>query len=57
MDDPYWSRRLARALNEARPELDLRWSIIKAYEDARTPDELPQWVKDWADEALADVDT
>ena len=57
MQDPYWSRRIARAFYEVRPELDLRWRIIKAYEDADTPDDLPQWLKDWADEALTDVDT
>ena len=57
MQDAYWSRRIARAFSETNPDLDMRKRVVDTYCGATSGRDIPQWVKDWVDEALAEIET
>ena len=50
---PQLSRRIARALHAAQPELAVRLRVAKAIEKAESFESLPAWVKELVEDSEA----
>ena len=48
-DEAEWSRKLAFAFSQYRPEPKIRAKLLAEYENAKTPSDLPNWFKDFVE--------
>jgi hypothetical protein len=46
-DEAEWSRKLAFAFSQYRPDTETRNKLLTAYITAKNPSDLPEWFKEY----------